>query len=200
MRADYLGTYIYDFELLNNTPYMSLDKIEWWLLKYSDFHSDITAYYKENNIIYIADSVVEPQPHLAVINVLNPFLDFHHIINEVSEYARREAYFEEEIKEYHRIKASKDKSKKWLIKNLKFGLGPYPQFIADANAFGDEKEELLVIDVEHDVVFNLDRDDFRLTLEFLKIFEELFFERGLLPEELFLFNEKVKRRVASRDF
>ena len=196
MRADYLGTYIYDFELLNDTPYISMDKIEWWLLKYSDFYSDITTYYKDNNIIYSPDAVAEPQPHLAVINVLNPFLDFYHIINEVSEYARRETYFEEEIKKYHRIKVSKDESKKWLLKNLKFGLGPYPQFIADANVFRDQEKGLLVMDVEHDVMFNLDWDDFGFTLEFIKIFEELFFEKGMVPEELERFWEGVMGRVS----
>lgn len=179
---------------------MNLDKIEWWLLKYSDFYSDITTYYKDNNISYSPNSDLEAHPLYPLIINLHAFLDFYHFLNEITEYTRREAYFKEEIKEYQRLKASQDDPKEWLIKNLKFGLGPHPQFIADANVFRDEEKELRVIDVEHDVMFNLDRDDFSFTLEFIKIFEELFFEKGMLPEELEVFWERVKVRVASRDF
>ncbi len=193
MKNDNIGKYLNDFESLIDIPYMSLDKIEWWLLKYADFHSEITTYYRDNNISYSPNSDLEVHPLYPIIINLHSFLDFYHLINEISEYARREAYFKEEIKEYHRIKDAHHKSKEWLIKNLKFGLGPYPQFIADANAFGNE--EMIVINEQHDVIFYLLRDDFGFTLEFIEIFEELFFEKEILPEELGSFNERVKKRV-----
>lgn len=45
--------YLEDFEELNDSPIMSMDKIEWWLLKYSDNHAEIVCYLKEHNVIYI---------------------------------------------------------------------------------------------------------------------------------------------------
>src|SRR5690554_2914962 len=193
MRNDNIGKYLNDFERLMDTPFMNLDKIEWWLLKYADFHSEITTYYRDNNISYSPNSDLEAHPLYPLIINLHAFLDFYHFLNEITEYTRREAYFKEEIKEYQRLKASQDDPKEWLIKNLKFGLGPHPQFIADANAFGND--EMIVIHEQHDVVFNLDRDRFSFTLNFLKIFDELFFEKGMVPEELERFWEGVLGRV-----
>ena len=189
MRNDHLGKYLNDFERLIDTPFMHLDKIEWWLLKYADFHSDITTYYRDNNISYSLNSDIEAHPLYPIIINFHLFLDFYHFLDEISEYARKEAYFKEEIKEYHRIKASKVKSKEWLIKNLKFGLGPHPQFIADANAFGNN--EMIVIHKQHDVIFYLDRKHFSAVLEFIEIFEGLFFEMKILPGELEFFWEEV---------
>lgn len=189
MRNDHLGKYLNDFESLIDTPFMSLDKIEWWLLKYADFHSDITTYYRDNNISYSPNSDIEAHPLYPIIINFHLFLDFYHFLDEISEYARKEAYFKEEIKEYHRIKASKVKSKEWLIKNLKFGLGPHPQFIADANAFGND--EMIVINEQHDVIFYLNRKDFSAVLEFIEIFEGEVFEKKILPEELEFFWEEV---------
>jgi len=189
MRNDNIGKYLNDFESLIDTPFMSLDKIEWWLLKYADFHSEITTYYRDNNISYSPNSDLEAHPLYPLIINLHAFLDFYHFLNEITEYTRREAYFKEEIKEYQRLKASQDDPKEWLFKNLKFGLGPHPQFIADANAFGNN--EMIVIHKQHDVIFYLDRKHFSAVLEFIEIFEGLFFEMKILPGELEFFWEEV---------
>jgi len=106
MRNDNIGKYLNDFERLMDTPFMNLDKIEWWLLKYADFHSEITTYYRDNNISYSPNSDLEAHPLYPLIINLHAFLDFYHFLNEITEYTRREAYFKEEIKEYQRIKAS----------------------------------------------------------------------------------------------
>jgi len=182
MRNDHLGKYLNDFERLIDTPFMSLDKIEWWLLKYADFHSEITTYYRDNNISYSPNSDLEAHPLYPLIINLHAFLDFYHFLNEITEYTRREAYFKEEIKEYQRLKASQDDPKEWLFKNLKFGLGPHPQFIADANAFGND--EMIVIHEQHDVVFYLDSKDFSAVLEFIEIFEEEVETQQILSEQL----------------
>ncbi|PWH86034.1 hypothetical protein [Brumimicrobium oceani] len=182
MKNDNIGKYLNDFNSLIDTPFMNLDKIEWWLLKYADFHFEITTYYRDNNISYSPNSDIEAHPLYPLIINLHAFLDFYHFLNEISEYARREAYFKEEIKEYQRVKTSKEKSKEWLTKNLKFGLGPYPQFITDANAL--ENDEMIVIHEQHDVIFYLDRKDFSAVLEFIEIFEEVVFEKELEEKEL----------------
>nr|WP_299203245.1 hypothetical protein [uncultured Brumimicrobium sp.] len=182
MRNDHLGKYLNDFERLIDTPFMHLDKIEWWLLKYADFHSDITTYYRDNNISYSPNSDIEAHPLYPIIINFHLFLDFYHFLDEITEYARREVYFKEEIKEYHRIKASKVKSKEWLIKNLNFGLGPHPQFITDANAF--ENDEMIVIHEQHDVIFYLNRKHFSAVLEFIEIFEGEVETQQILSEKL----------------
>lgn len=172
--------YLEDFEELNTEPIMSLDRIEWWLLKYSDAHAEIISYLKAHHIEYIPYADIESHSHLSIISDFQCFLDFYHFINEISESARNEPQLKREMKEYHLIKDSSAELQEWITRNEKFGLGPYPQFIADANVFRDEMKQILVIEVENDVQFELDRNHFNFTLEFVKIFNELYCDKEIL--------------------
>jgi len=50
---------------------------------------------------------------------------------------------------------------------------------------------MIVINEQHDVIFYLNRKDFSAVLEFIEIFEEVGFEKKILPGELEVFWEEV---------
>lgn len=130
-----------------------------------------------------------------MIKPFGSFLDFHHFVNQISECARNEAYFKQEMKEYHRIKHSMPDLKDWLRKNEKIILDGFPEFIADEYNFQERTGKIWVSEEIHEVEFYLDWNLFCFTLYFIKIINELFSDREILPDRLKIAKENAKRKI-----
>lgn len=198
MKPQIPDDYLEDFEELNDSPLMSMDKIEWWLLKYSDIHAEIVSYLKEHNVIYTPPPPsynYESRTEGDVIRPFMLFLDFFHFVNEISESARKEAYFKQEMKEYHRIKHAMPVLKDWLRKNERVFNEGVPEFIVDEYNFQERTGKIWVREEIHDVEFSVDWNLFCFTLYFIKIFNELFCDKEILPDRLKIVKANAKRRI-----
>ena len=184
MKPNEPENYIEDYEKLNNEPIMSLDKIEWWLLKYSDAYAEIMLYFKEKNVNYDPKFVVYTEYQDRIMSPFTEFIYYFNFMDEISLSAKKEAFFKKELREYRQIMHCRHKTTEWLAKNEKVGLGFFPHFIWEYYLYFDEGGKLWIGDQWYDIGFLVDWNRFCFTLYFYKVFNELFWKQELLPDRL----------------
>ncbi|PKO99347.1 MAG: hypothetical protein CVU03_02120 [Bacteroidetes bacterium HGW-Bacteroidetes-2] len=159
--------------------------IEWWLLKYSDHYKSAYDFFYNQNLYEIEEGSVMRLNLFGKPTDQKKFLELYEALDKVSGYHRNEAYFEQEMVDYNKIKKSQSDLKKWVIKNEYLGADKYVCFFVDYLDYDKNNEE------EHLSVFVLpfkeldiyiDRQYFKNTIEFLEIFNELFWSQEIYPE------------------
>lgn len=134
------------------------------------------------------------------------FLKLYEAIDEILRFHRKEAYFKNEIIEYHNIKYSKINLKIWAAKNHDLGLNIYANFSrkflaiekesSSIRVYGSSEIELYIINklreetgrggfktvLDYDVFIN--KEHFKHTIEFIKIFDDVFWVQEILPESI----------------
>lgn len=211
--------YAEDFKQLITSPIMSMDKIEWWLLKHSDYHKEISDFLKEHNTVYIhqkehmhdtfnnPDNITYTDYQQKVISPYEEFLYSYYFVNEVAEYARKDSYFKEEMKEYHRIKHSRSQLINWTEKNRSIFMRGFPVFIGNRLNYDPNGDEVWIGESLYYIEFSVDWNHFSFTFYFIKIFNELFYDKEILPEQykaeikkykkiLYDFKEQNKKQVS----
>ncbi|MCB0476312.1 MAG: hypothetical protein KDC69_11595, partial [Flavobacteriaceae bacterium] len=91
------------------------------------------------------------------------FLEIYDSLNKITDFHKQENYFKQEKAIYKSLKNDPEKVKGWLAKNEHFGANEY-----------------LMFSLENDGGISVDRNDFRYTIEFINIFNNLYW--GLLEE------------------
>ncbi|RYM34818.1 hypothetical protein ERX46_05435 [Brumimicrobium glaciale] len=184
MKPNEPENYLEDFEELNTEPIMSLQKIEWWLLKYSDAYAEIMLYFKEKNVNYDTKFVVYTEYQDTIMNPYMEFIYYFNFMDEISLIAKKEAFFKKELREYRQILHSREKTTQWLAKNEKVGLGDFPEFIWSYYRYFTIGGTLWIGDKWNEIGFFVDWNRFCFTLYFCKVFSELFWNQKLLPHSL----------------
>lgn len=120
------------------------------------------------------------------VNKYDVFIKIYDELNIISEYHRHEEYLKEQVIEYREI-ASKRHSLQinWVKKNETMGVSELMLF---ETLYFDNHEESKHLYIRQHLDRNLkifvDRNDFKYTLEFIKIFERLFWDEMILPERV----------------
>jgi hypothetical protein len=169
----------------NEQKIFSINKIEWWLLKYSDFYKKTYEFVYSQHLFTTDDGSVIRLPPIEKPTYQEKFLDLYKALDTVSKFHRNEKYFEQELIEYQKIKASHSDLKNWIVKNENLGADKYVCFLVDYLDYSENAEHLnIYIHNSKELEIYIDRQDFRNTIEFLEIFNELYWVQEILSENL----------------
>jgi hypothetical protein len=120
------------------------------------------------------------------------FLYLYKALHTLSELHRNEEYFENQLNDYSKIKNSPSDIKDWVSKNEDLGANKYVCFLIDYLDHDEEEHLNVYIPDSKKLDIYIDHKDFKNTIEFLKIFDELFWVQEILPESL----DKIKKATS----
>ena len=160
----FIQNYIKELESLPSDGTYSLATIEWWLLKYQEEYKRIKEEESKRFMYFIDDNWVRLPDYFDLRTPNERFLKIYDTLNKITDFHKQENYFKQEMAIYKNIKNDHQKVKKWLAKNEHFGAEKYFSF-----------------SLEIDISINLDREDFKYTLEFIESFDKTYWN---LLEEL----------------
>tara|TARA_R110002096_G_scaffold434449_1_gene656038 strand:+ start:1147 stop:1722 length:576 start_codon:yes stop_codon:yes gene_type:complete len=174
------------FELKKN-GILSISIIEWWLLKYSEFYKKTYDFVYSQHLFTTDDGSVIRLPPFGKATDEEKFLELFKALDTICELNRNEQYFEQELTEYQKIKNSQSELKNWVTKNEYLGADKYVCFLIDYLDYDEnDQEEHLNIYVSSlkELEIYIDRKDFKNTIDFLEIFNELYWVQEILSENL----------------
>lgn len=173
----------------------SMAKVEWWLLKYSKLYKKTYDFVHNQHLFTTDDGSVIRLPSFGEPTEEEIFLELFKALDKVSKFHRSEKYFEQEIINYHKIKHSEVDLRNWVSKNEDIGAENYVCFLIDYLDYdeNDEEEHLYIfVHNSKELEIYIDRQDFKNTINFLEIFNELYWVQEILPESL----DKIKIEIS----
>lgn len=167
--------FLKNFLSLKSGEIYSMNKIEWWLLKYADFYKETYDFVHSKNLFELEDGSIVRLPLYKESTEEEKFLNLYKSLDTISELYRNENYFELEMIDYQNIKHSKMDLEKWVAKNEKLGTDKYASFFVDYLDYSENAEHLNVyIHILKEIDIYIDRQDFKNTIDFLETFSELY--------------------------
>ena len=173
---------IKELKELSNKDGVSVSKIEWWLLKYDELYKRTYDFVYSQHLVDLEDGSTMRLPPCINETDEEKFLDLYDALDEVCSFNKDEGYFEQELITYHNISDSKDEVIDWVKKNKYFGADKYIGFL-DAYLYYSKDPNYLYVDIISMKIY-IDQKDFINTIEFLEIFNELYYEQEILQENL----------------
>lgn len=169
--------YIEEFLNLSTNNVIDISKVEWWLLKFSEEYNRVDRLESSKHLHYEQNGTIVRLPPTLEPNQNDKFLCLFRALDELSDFHKFEDYFKTQLTKYNKAKSSEFELEKWLIKNKTFGADKFACFLIDYLDYDENnKEEHLNIFVhsapEMDIF--VDRVDFKNTIEFLEIFNEIY--------------------------
>src|SRR5690606_4913994 len=164
---------------------LSMHKVEWCLLKYSNHYKKACDARTRKLQIRMADPDFPfiPFPKDTDLEI---FLSQYEIFLLLSERHRNEWFHEQEMIEYAMIKDSSSALKRWTFKNKEIGVAEYFGFFLDyferSEDFNDNLTVLVLYPKGPEIL--IDRQYFKHSIEFIETFDELYYVREMLPERL----------------
>lgn len=174
-------------KLIIDNKIISIDKIEWWLLKYSEFYKKTYDFVYSQHLFTTDDGSVIRLPPFGKPTDEEKFLELFKALDTICELHRNEQYFEQELIDYQKIKSSQTDLKKWVTKNENLGADKYVCFLIDYLDYdkNDEEVHLKIFLLESkELEIYIDRQHFKNTIDFLEIFNELYWVQEILPGNL----------------
>ncbi len=156
--------YIQEFESLPSDGIYSLATIEWWLLKYQDECNRIKEEESKRFMYFIDGKWVRLPDYFDARTPNEKFLKIYDSLNKITDLHKQESYFKQEMAIYKSLKNDSEKVKEWLAKNEYLGAEKYFMF-----------------SLENDGGINVDRKDFKYTIQFKETFDSIYWD---LLEEL----------------
>lgn len=111
------------------------------------------------------------------------FLGLYEAFNKILDFHVNERYFEQEIAEYYKIITSSSDIKTWIAKNEDLGAKEHVSFILGyLDYYENDRVDPLKIYIHNskELEIYIDRQDFRKTTNFLKVFNELHWVQEIL--------------------
>ncbi|MBX2959379.1 MAG: hypothetical protein KF732_05415 [Flavobacteriales bacterium] len=168
------------FLSLKSGEIYSMNRIEWWLLKYADFYKETCQ-----NLLELEDAPIVRLPQFIETTENDKFLNLYKALETISDFHRNEDYFELQMIDYQKIKHSKTDLRNWVAKNEKLVADKYVCFLIDYLDYSANAEHLNVfVHTLKEIDVYIDRQDFKNTIEFLEIFNELYWVQEILPESI----------------
>lgn len=184
------------YKTLEGQNPISISKINWWLLKYSNLQKRILHFIdSKKELIELENGLVA---HISLLddstyNSYKKFLNLYYALKTISEFQINEKYFEQEMNIYHGIKSSKKDLKNWVAKNEYFGTEIYACFIIDYLDYSENPENLNVyVHSSKELDLYIDRQDFKNTIDFIEIFNKLYYLDQILPKSI----EKIRIKMS----
>lgn len=170
-------------------PFNSMAKVEWLLLKYEEEYKRLIK--KGIGLIQLTET-----------KDFDVFIRIYEELSKLSDYHRFEPYFKQQVEEYEQRSHIKHSlQQEWARKNediavIEFMLFEFEYF--DEN--GGQKHLKLRHLFDDTLEILVDRCDFKYTLLFLEIFDELFWEQEILPDRVrsLELDHKIKNTLCPR--
>jgi len=189
-----ISTILKESRVFFNEKIIPISQVEWWLLKYSDFYKKTSDFVYSQHLFKMDDGSIVRLPPFGEPTDQDKFLDLYKALDTICEFHRNEKYFEQELTEYQKIKDSQSDLKSWIAKSEDLGAEKYVCFLVDYLDYSENAEHLSVyVHSSKDLEIYIDRQDFRNTIEFLEIFNELYWEKEILPESLERIRNEMKK-------
>jgi len=170
---------------LSDNNVFKISKVEWWLLKYADFYKKSYDFVYSQHLFKMDDGSTVRLPQFGQPTDQEKFLDLYKALDTICEFHRNEKYFKQELTEYQKIQDSQSDLKNWIAKNEDLVAEKYVCFLVDYLDYSENAEHLnIYVHTSKEIEIYIDRQDFRNTIEFLEIFNELYWEKRILPESL----------------
>ena len=180
-----INTILKESRVFFNEKIIPITQVEWWLLKYSDFYKKTSDFVYSQHLFKMDDGSIVRLPPFGEPTDQDKFLDLYNALDTICEFHRNEKYFEQELTEYQKIKDSQSELKNWIAKNEDLGAEKYVCFLVDYLDYSENAEHLnIYIHSSKELEIYVDRQDFRNTVEFLEIFNELYWVQEILPENM----------------
>jgi len=169
--------FISELKSLSSDGIFNIDKIEWWLLKYEKLYVKSKQHNQSEHLYKIDGKEVRLPDNIGNPTDEEKFIDVYERLDNLTKLHRNEDYFKQEMAIYNGIKNEPQKVKHWLNKNEKFGSDDYVCFLTDYLDY-DTDDKVYHLGVfflkDEELEVYVDRDDFKYTIEFLEIFNELY--------------------------
>jgi len=173
-----------DFSKLNQKKILKMDLIEWWLLKYSKHYKETYNFLYNQDLFELEDGSTIRLPSFGKKTNDEEFLDLYEALDKISEFHRSEEYLKQELVYYHKIKDSQSDLKNWVTKNEYLGAEKYACFIIDYLDYNKNDKEIhlnIFVPSLEELSILIDRENFRSTIYFLEIFNELYWVQEISP-------------------
>ena len=159
---------------LINKSTVSVEEVEWWLLKYSD-------YIKKINNNCNCGSKTDELPCICKRSENEKLiLEVFYSLDELTNFHRFEKYAIEQINNYKIYVDNKKNIDKWLMKNEKFGSEFLACFLIDYLDYSENEEEninlLAYRNEKEKIEIFVNRQNFENLIEFKELFDELYYE------------------------
>lgn len=170
--STFSSSYLEELFELSQNGLFSMNKIEWWLLKYSEVFLELEK--SEQSLYFNWLAGVKTSPSLRKEKLL--FIDTYRALETISKFHRNEDYLKDEVRSYNSLRHP-EKVKEWLEKNETIGSEIYACFLLDYLDYSNDAKHLNVFvkDLGERSIF-VDRKDFENTLLFLDIFNNLYWK------------------------
>lgn len=184
-----------EFKSLQENNVFSMLKVEWWLMKYDDYYKQLsTDWYCPNKGCAM---IVGGNCFCKSKSDEYKFLELFKSLDVLSQYQRKEEYFKEELECYYTVKDDPIKLKELVIKNEEIGLEGWWDFLLGYLNYCDNAVLLRAFEksfLGYDVF--IDNNDFKYNIEFLDLFNDLFWVEEIYPESKTLLD--IKRKMENR--
>lgn len=151
---------------LSTDSIISIDKVEFWLLKHQD---------KYNYLKSLREGELLPLSNYA--RAEDKFVDLFEQLEEVSRYHKFESYCKEQLEIYTSINNDTVKVRKWLGTNEEFYYGQLVHLSIGYLDYQEKGNHLKVFShLNKKLEVFVDKKDFRNTIQFLNLYESLQFK------------------------
>lgn len=178
---------ISDFFQPSKDNIFSINKVENWLLKYSEDYKQLIDFNKSNYVsLKLENGKIVRLPPINENSKNKKFIDLYNSLERISEFHRNEEYFEKEIIVFNKISKSRASVKNWLLKNKNLVIKAYGCFLSDYLDYKGNNEEVhlnIFIHSLKDCYIYINRSDFKSTIEFLETFNDLYFIQERLKQD-----------------
>ena len=147
-----------EYHAFSSKEVCTMETIELWLEKHSDFYSTTVAVLEDERNVFKLDTVS--------LLVKKEFEKLYGKMDILSKLYNKEAYFMEQLEEYHTVKDSVSKLEKWFAYQDEYK-NEYKLF---SSVFYDSRELTHFCLKLNDLI--LDPNDFKHTLEYMSIIED----------------------------
>ena len=168
-------------ESINNFKSLSLKgihtivKINWWLLKYYDLYKYCNENWNNGSCFG------ELACSHTIGSEMDKFRDFYESLEEVANLHKKETYFREQMQILEIVRNDSPALMKWMLQNEKLGVEDFLIFwiewyeeerkVLDPNINNWEKQKIL-----------FKADEWKYTIKFLKVFNELYWTSEICKE------------------
>jgi hypothetical protein len=178
---------IREFDGVGNNSFYTIIEIERWLNKHESTHSDTTKY-RDN----LREKVAKQNDGLIISSLIGicekdtpqlSFIKLYESLNEIYSIHKYETYLKNQLIEFHETD-DLEGNKRWLIKNKKIGVDDLLCFNLDYVNSDRGCVSINPKSYSMDIRVDISLSEFESTINFLGLFNELYWENNLLEEDL----------------
>ena len=173
---------------------LDLHRIDWWLLKFYNSYKSIKKQIKNQYLFDLKEEWERLPDEIGNKNIEDIFLDLYDRLNNLSDFHKYEEYFKNQLIKYKSISVDRAKLKKWVMKSEQIVANNFVLFLLDYLDYNEDPIHLKVY-VPDFLLFEIyvDQEDFKSIVEFLEIFNELYWVQEIVPESMERIRNEMKK-------